>query len=119
MNALLSAPLSELQSLSQALFLSLSPLQSKPPPPPPISAFLSTDAALASAIQLARVHQNKQRRIEALKDEILELEGRWLEICRALEQGRRELEEMIDEGEERCQAIAQAKQGPFPLYRLP
>jgi mediator of RNA polymerase II transcription subunit 4 len=109
MNAILSQPLADLHSLSQSLFQSLSPAQSKPPPPPPISSFLACDAALANAIHLARVHQNKQRQIEKLKKEVLELDENWREICAELEGGKRELEGMIEEGEIRCKAIEEAK----------
>lgn len=113
MTAILLEPLSNLQSLSQTLFLSLSPAQSKPPPPPPTSTFLDCDAALAAALQLVHVHQIKQRKIELLKNEILDLEARWREICSELEKGKNELENIITEGKERISAINQAKQGTF------
>jgi mediator of RNA polymerase II transcription subunit 4 len=108
MNSILSQPIADLQSLSQVLFQSLAPAQSKPPPTPPISSFLGCDAALASAIHLARVHQNKQRRIEMLKNEVLELDEKWRDICMELERGKRELEGVIEEGEVRCRAIEDA-----------
>ncbi|KAF8889348.1 hypothetical protein BD779DRAFT_1469862 [Infundibulicybe gibba] len=111
MSAILLAPLNELQELSHTLLLSLSPPQSKPPPPPPLSAFLACDDALSSALQLARLHQLKQRKIDALENEILELDARWREICVELETGKRELEAMIEEGEERIKTIEQAKKG--------
>lgn len=111
MTSILLAPLNNLQSLSQTLFLSLSPIQTKPPPPPPISAFLSCDEALASAVQLAHTHQIKQRKIERLKSEILELETRWRDICVELENGKKELEVIIKEGDERTKAISEAKSG--------
>jgi len=118
MKAILLQPLADLQSLSQTLFLSLSPPQSKPPPPPPISAFLSCDTTLAGAIQLARVHQDRQRKIENLKDEVLELESRWKDICRELADSKRELEGMIEEGEERCGATEEAKKASIPYPEL-
>ncbi len=111
MSSILLAPLNDLQALSQTLFLALSPIHSKPPPPPPLSSFLTCDQALASAISLAHKHQIKQREIEVLKSEILELELRWREICMELETGKRELEEMIEEGDQRMQAIEEAKKG--------
>ena len=119
MNAILSEPLQTLQSLSQTLFQSLSPPQTKPPPPPPISHFIDADLRLSKAIQLARVHQTKQRRIEQLKTELLELESRWREICRELESGKKELESMIEEGDERCKAIEEAKNGKTSPCFLP
>lgn len=108
---MLLGPLLDLQNLSHTLFLSLSPVQSKPPPPPPLSAFLTCDQALSSAVNLAHTHQIKQRKIEALKDEILELDRRWREICTELEAGKHELEEVIEEGEDRIKSIEQAKKG--------
>jgi hypothetical protein len=113
-SSVLLAPLNELQSLSHTLFLSLSPIQSKPPPPPPPSSFLACDEALSSAITLARTHQTKQRKIDALEKEILDLEARWREIVFELDGGRKELEEMIEEGEERVKAIEQAKKSTDP-----
>lgn len=118
MSSILLAPLNDLQALSQTLFLSLSPAHSKPPPPPPLSSFLACDQALSSAINLAHKHQIKQRKIESLKFEILELELRWREICVELDAGKRELEEMITESDERMQAIEEAKQGHFKLHKL-
>ncbi|SJL03982.1 uncharacterized protein ARMOST_07339 [Armillaria ostoyae] len=112
MSSILLAPLTDLQILSQALFVSLSPVtKPPPPPPPPVSAFLSCDQALASAVNTAHSHQIRQRQIEALKNEILELDARWREICMELEREKRELEAMIEEGEERVQAIENAKTG--------
>lgn len=116
MSAILLAPLNELQALSHTLFLSLSPIQTKPPPAPPLSAFLACDNALSSAINLAHKHQIKQRRIDALELEILELEARWREIASELESGERELEEMIEEGEVRIKAIEAAKKGKHHFH---
>ncbi|RDB23889.1 Mediator of RNA polymerase II transcription subunit 4 [Hypsizygus marmoreus] len=118
MSAILLAPLNELQALSHTLFLSLSPVQTKPPPAPPLSAFLECDQALSAAINLAHKHQIKQRRIDALEQEILDLEARWREIALELESGKRELEEMMEEGEERIKAIEQAKKGAIPYPEL-
>lgn len=111
MSSILLAPLNDLQSLAHTLFLSLSPPQTKPPPPPPLSAFLDCDRDLAAAVNLAHVHQIKQRKIESLEQELLDLEGRWREICQELFRGNKELEEMIVEGEERTKAIEDAKKG--------
>lgn len=111
MSSTLLAPLNELQALSHTLFLSLAPPQSKPPPPPPLSAFLDCDKALASAINLAHVHQIKQRKIDVLEAEILELESQWRDICTELANGKVELEELIEEGDERIKAIDEAKKG--------
>lgn len=111
MTAIILNPLTQLQRLSQTLFLALSPAQSKPPPPPPISAFLECDASLAAALQLARVHQINQHLIEKLKDDVLMLDVHLREVWSELESGKRELEAVIKEGDERIAAIAKAKQG--------
>jgi mediator of RNA polymerase II transcription subunit 4 len=118
MSAILLAPLNDLQALSLALFQSLSPPTTKPPPPPPVSAFLACDQALASAIALAHTHQIKQRKIEALKAEILELDMQWRQICLDLENEKSELQEMIDEGEKRMDAIEAAKKGAAARFIL-
>lgn len=113
MSEILLEPLNQLQTLSQQLFLSLGPPQARPPPPPSISSFLSVDAALAAAVQLSRIHQVKQRKIEQLKGEVLDLHRRWRLIVQELEEGRKELGVMVKEGDERIKAIEDAKAGMF------
>lgn len=116
MTSTLLTPLNQLQGLAHTLFLSLSPPQTKPPQPPPLSAFLECDQALASAINLAHIHQIKQRKIDALEAEILALDCEWREICKDLAQGKIELEELIEEGEARIKAIDQAKKGWLAFF---
>jgi mediator of RNA polymerase II transcription subunit 4 len=116
MTNILLNPLHNLQALSQVLFQSLSPPQSKPPPPPPPVAFMECDVVLAAAIERTRTHQTKQRRIEALKREVLALEARWREIVAALEEGRRDLEAMITLGDERIRVIEEARAGKSYYY---
>lgn len=112
MGSRLLRPLNDIHQLSQTLFLSLSGTQaSRRPTAPPVTAFLDCDIELANALRLARKHQIKQQKIEGLKDEILELDSRWRQICAELETGKRELEIMINEGEERIKAIDKAKEG--------
>jgi len=111
MTSALLAPLNDLQALAHTLFLALSPPQTRPPPAPPLSAFIECDKALATAVNLAQVHQIKQRKIEAVEAEILELEAQWRSICAELATGKEELEGLIEEGEERIKAIEQAKKG--------
>ncbi|PFH51940.1 hypothetical protein AMATHDRAFT_141384 [Amanita thiersii Skay4041] len=115
MSSILLAPLNDLQSLSHTLFSSLSPSQTKPPPPPPLSSFTACDQALSDAVNLAYKHQARQRKIDELENEILRLEVQWREMCEELETGKRELEEMIAEGEERIKAIEQARKASI-LY---
>ena len=110
MSSILLGPLNDLQALSQTLFLSISG-QKNPPPIPEISALLSCDQELSAAVNLAYKHQLKQRKIEALKSEILSLDEQWRRICTELEEEKRELEEMLTEGDERIEAIEQAKKG--------
>lgn len=111
MTASLLEPLDALQKLSHTLFLSLSPPQTKPPPPPPIEAFIEADATLATALHKSRIHQLNQRRIDGLFAEVLGLERQLREIRAELEQGKRELEKIIEEGDERVTSIHKAKEG--------
>lgn len=111
MSDILLAPLTELQTLSQTLFQSLGPPQTRPPPPPPISAFVAVDTKLAESVQLSRFHQVKQRQIESLKDEVLDLDAQWRKIVQELEAGKRELEAIMTEGDERIKAMEQASAG--------
>ena len=111
MTHLLLGPLNHLNGVARQLFQSLSPPHTKPPPPPAIAALANADAALAEAIQLAHLHQKKQRRIEALKAEILSLETSWRTVMMQLEEGRRDLEAIISEGDVHLDAIEQAKAG--------
>ncbi|EGN91984.1 hypothetical protein SERLA73DRAFT_127859 [Serpula lacrymans var. lacrymans S7.3] len=118
MNAILLKPLNEFQTLSQTLFASFCAPQTKPPPAPSAQAFLECDATLADALKLALVHQRKQRRIEKIKNEILTLELTWREICAQLELGKRDLETVIDGGDERIKAIEEAKKASIPYPEL-
>lgn len=120
MTEIILNPLNELQELARTLFLSLSPAQTRPPPPPPLTAFLKVDADLASALQLARVHQMNQRRMEALQAEVFDLDTKLREIWAELENGKRELQKVIEEGEERIEAIKRAKEGELThSYNVP
>ncbi|TFK26245.1 hypothetical protein FA15DRAFT_307245 [Coprinopsis marcescibilis] len=118
MSAILLAPLTDIQSLAHTLFQSLSPPQTKPPPPPPLSAFLECDQKLAAAVNLAHSHQVKQRKIESLEQELLELERSWRDICTELAKGKRELEQIIEDGNERIKAIDTAKKAAIPYPAL-
>lgn len=111
MSELLLSPLTNLQNLAQSLTIALSSTQARPIAPPPLEAFLAVDATLANAVQLSRIHQVKQRKIERLKNEVLEMEGKWREIVESLEKGKLELEEVIEEGEKRIKSIQEAKAG--------
>lgn len=117
MSSILLAPLNEMETLAQTLFLSLSPAQVKPSAPR-LSSFLNCDQALASAVNLSYQHQLKQRALERLKAEILELDARWRQICVELETEKMELEGMIEEADQRVESIEQAKKGDFPCLWL-
>lgn len=110
MSSMLLGPLNEMETLAQTLFLSLTPGQVKPPAPR-VDAFLACDQALAAAVNLSYKHQIKQRKIERLKAEILDLDSRWREICIELEMEKRELDGMMEEADERLESIEQAKKG--------
>ena len=105
-------PIEEFQRLSQALFLSLSgDPTARRVPLPPVSSFIECDAQISRALDIARTHQIKQRKIEILKQDILDLNAQWRHICSELEAGKQELEIMIKEGEERIESIDKAKYG--------
>ncbi|TCD69141.1 hypothetical protein EIP91_008617 [Steccherinum ochraceum] len=116
MTEALLIPISELQELAQSLFQSVSSTQRAPPPA--IASFLEIDATLASAVKQARAHQVKQRKIERLKDEVLDLERRWRTIVQELEAGKRDLENILSEGEERIKGIEAAKAASIPYPEL-
>ena len=113
-------PIEEFQHLSQTLFLSLSGDQTaRRVPPPSVSSFIECDAQISRALDIARTHQIKQRKIEALKQEILDLNAQWRHICSELEAGKQELETMIKEGDERIESIDKAKYGqPSSTYTV-
>ncbi|KAJ3877079.1 vitamin-D-receptor interacting mediator subunit 4-domain-containing protein [Lentinula edodes] len=117
MSSMLLGPLNEMEILAQTLFLSLTPGQVKPPAPR-VDAFLACDQALAAAVNLSYKHQIKQRKIERLKAEILELDSRWRQICIELEMEKRELDGMIEEADERLESIEQAKKASIPYPEL-
>ncbi len=108
MREVLMRPLNHIDSLSQALLRSLAPSQSnaaKPPSAPSITAFMEVDQALATAVNMAQVHQEKQREIEALTKEILDLERELRDRVQFLADGRNTLNEILRESEETIAAI--------------
>lgn len=118
MSAALLAPLNELQNLSHTLIQSLCPVQTKPPPAPSLSAFVNCDEALSSAVNLAQRHQIKQKKIDTLGLEVLDLEVRLREIITELKDGKKELETMIEEGEKRIKAVEDARKASIPYSEL-
>lgn len=117
MDAQLLAPLSQLAALSQSLFLSLSQQPSqKQHPPPPLSAFAAVDAQLQSTLTTVAAHQRRQARIVALQKELGEIEARWRAVCETLEEGRKVLEEIVREGDERIECIRKAKEGAWFIF---
>ncbi|KAG1780935.1 vitamin-D-receptor interacting mediator subunit 4-domain-containing protein [Suillus placidus] len=119
MDAQLLAPLTQLTALSQSLFLSLSHQPSqKQVPPPPLSSFAAVDAELQTALTTAAAHQRRQARIVALQQELLEVDARWRAVCEALEEGRKVLDEIVKEGDERVGCIRKAKEAAIPYPEL-
>jgi hypothetical protein len=110
MSADLAAPVQQLGTLAHTLFASLGPAATRPPPPPPVAAFIAADDALRAAVAHARTHQARQRRIAALEEEVLALDARWRAAVAALEEGRRELAALIDEGDTHVSAMQRAKE---------
>ena len=110
----LTTPLATVTTLSNTLFQSLSSPHPHARPniaPPPISAFHSVEASLAHALAETASHQRRQKRIEELIAEIGVLETRWRWIVERIEQGKRELEAVVKEGDERIEGIRKAKEG--------
>lgn len=108
MRSMLEQPISQLQTLSQALFTALS---SGHVPEPPIAALAACDASLAEAMRLTRIHLMKQKRIEQLMDEVYELDAQLIEVVETLATGQRDLQAIIEEGEERIASADKAKKG--------
>ena len=118
----LTAPLAAVTALSSTLFQSLSSPHPHAKPsiaPPPISAFFGVEASLAHALAETALHQRRQKRIEELIAEIGVLETRWRSIVESIEQGKRELETVVREGEERMEGIRKAKEGERCFLRWP
>lgn len=119
----LSVPLNTFTHLSTSLFQSLS---SQPhthggrqgEPPPPISAFLAAETALADALVETAAHQRRQHHIDRLVSEIGKLDARWREIVVEIERGRKELESVVREGEERVEGIKKAQEAAIPYPEL-
>ena len=67
----------------------------------------------ADAIQMLDAALNKGNKPPVIADkiEVVELEMRWREVLEKLETGRRELEVIVDEGQERIKTIERAKEG--------
>jgi mediator of RNA polymerase II transcription subunit 4 len=106
MRSILERPISQLQTLSQALFSALSTGHVTEPP---IAALAACDAELAEAMRLTRIHLLKQKRIEQLMDEVYELDAQLIEVVETLARGQRELQAVIEEGEERISSADKAK----------
>lgn len=110
----LDEPLGAVTQLATSLFQSLSSQShaGKPTePPPPLSAFLSAEHTLARALTQTAAHQRRQDFINRLVAEIHELDRRWREVVEGVEKGRRELQDIVKEGEERLVGIKKARQG--------
>ena len=125
MHQVLLDPVDQLEALSQNLLRSLAPppsSTSKPPLAPPISSFLECDIKLADAVQEARIHQAKQREIDELTAEVLQLDSHLREIVTFLADGKDALAEIIAQGDERLHAIDLASKseitGLIPLMLL-
>jgi mediator of RNA polymerase II transcription subunit 4 len=108
MRSMLERPISQLQTLSQALFSALSTGHLAEPP---IAALAACDAELAEATRLTRIHLLKQKRIEQLMDEVYELDAQLIEVVETLATGQRELQAVIEEGEERISSADKARKG--------
>lgn len=116
MREMLEKPISQLQALSQTLFTALNSGQL---PDPPVAALAACDANLAEAMRLVRIHLLKQKQIEQLMDEVCDLDAQLVEIVETLSKGQRELQAIINEGEERIEASEKATAGMLMVFPLP
>ncbi|KAG9045388.1 hypothetical protein FS837_006379 [Tulasnella sp. UAMH 9824] len=113
MREILSIPLAQFETLTNQLFVSLSTVTptaasyafSNSLTAPDVESFVQCEAALAEALNQARLHQIKQRRIEQLKEEIVSLDWRLNGICEQLKRDKSGLEDIIREAEVRVKAI--------------
>ncbi|PVF96452.1 hypothetical protein CPB86DRAFT_816328 [Serendipita vermifera] len=115
MRKILETPISQLQTISNALFSALSTGHTSDPP---IAALAACDASLAEAMKLTRTHLLKQKRIEQLMDEVYELDAQLVEIVESLSTGQRELQAIIEEGEERIATAERAQKSAVPYSSL-
>jgi mediator of RNA polymerase II transcription subunit 4 len=115
MRKILEAPISQLQTISNALFSALSSGHTSDPP---IATLATCDANLAEAMRLTRIHLLKQKRIEQLMDEVYELDAQLVEIVESLSTGQRELQAIIEEGEERIATAEKAQKCMYYPFHL-
>lgn len=122
MREILSIPLAQFETLTNQLFISLSTVSqtaasysfSNSLTAPDVESFVQCEAALAEALNQARHHQIKQRRIEQLKEEIVSLDWRLNDICEQLKKDKGELEDIIREAEVRVKAIDRTEKAAIP-----
>ncbi|KAG8964930.1 hypothetical protein FRC05_003536 [Tulasnella sp. 425] len=113
MREVLSIPLAQFEALTNQLFASLATVPptaaaysfSNSLTAPDVESFVHCEVALAEALNQARLHQIKQRRIEQLKEDIVALDWRLNDICEKLKEDKSALEEIIREAEVRVKAI--------------
>lgn len=121
MREVLSIPLAQFEALTNQLFASLATVPptaaysfSNSLTAPDVESFVHCEAALAEALNQARLHQIKQRRIEQLKEDIVALDWRLNDICQKLKEDKSELEEIIREAEVRVKAIDRTEKASIP-----
>ena len=90
------------------LFLTAKPAQATQH----VQSALRLDPGHEAAMKLRK----RIKDVERLKEEVLESDRRWREIVRTLDEGRRELDAIVREGEERIKAIEEAKAGALRSF---
>ncbi|KAG8942068.1 hypothetical protein FRC04_003871 [Tulasnella sp. 424] len=129
MREVLSIPLAQFEALTNQLFASLATVPptaaaysfSNSLTAPDVESFVHCEVALAEALNQARLHQIKQRRIEQLKEDIVALDWRLNDICEKLKEDKSALEEIIREAEVRVKAIDRTEKDQMapPAFRPP
>ncbi|KAJ1306855.1 hypothetical protein OPQ81_007840 [Rhizoctonia solani] len=121
MQDLIHTPLTNFETLTHSLFVSLSQsgLRShNQQQAPHISSFLETDSLLARALATAREHQVNQKMIEELSAEVLELDDKLRGVWNSLDEAHKELGGIVEEGEKRIKEMESAAKGAVPYQQL-
>jgi len=117
-HGLLLKPLNRFEKCAEELFRSLSVPNSSRPAGPSPDDLLAADAELAAALQQVRRHEVNQRRVEQLKDEVLDLDSKLRHVWSTLEESRKELEDVLEEGDLRLKEMDSVAKGAVPYSAL-
>jgi Vitamin-D-receptor interacting Mediator subunit 4 len=117
---LLSA-INDFSLTSQQLLLTLSAPHSATSPPPPESLIQNLsrlDQLLASLLAQSKTHARNQARIESLVQSIKDHDQKWRQDVIELEEARRNLGLIVEEGRKDSLKMESVEQGPIPVLTL-